>query len=342
MKVLVTGATGFVGSHILRALRDVSDIEVIAACRSLKKLPDFFDGEVRIGDFIDPRYRKSVMKGIDVVCNTGSFGTFWGHYKQEQKFFYEPTRDLIDQAIQQGVKRFIQTSTITLGPIARDKDAPPTDDFSLARRKTGFWPHVDFLMDLDRYMRQKSDQGMQMITMRLGHFIGSGNTSGLLPMLLPRMRTHMVPWLEGGRMQLPLVTGEDMGNAFKLAVLANPLEKYESFNIAGSENPTMRELFTFLAQETGFPTPHYSVSYPAAYAFGWLMEKLNTILPGDPFLMRSIVFVSENWVPTVEYAHKKLGYAPQIDWRGAIREQIAEIQHRKYPWPRTVVSKLTR
>lgn len=209
----------------------------------------------------------------------------------------------------------------------------------MARNKTGFWPHVDFLMDLDRYMRQKSNQGMQMVTMRLGHFIGKGNTNGLLPMLLPRMKTHLVPWLDKGKMRLPLVTGEDMGEAFKLAALKDSLENYESFNISGPEYPTMRELFTFLAQETGLPSPHYNVSYRAAYAFGWLMEKMNKVLPGDPFLMRSIVFVSENWIPLTDYAQRKLGYVPKADWRQAVQEQIAEIKQKNYPWPRTEVPK---
>ncbi len=338
MKVLVTGATGFVGSHILEALREASGVETIAACRDAGKLPDWFKGEVRQGDLVDKAYRKSVLNNIDVVCHTGSFGTFWGHAKQEYRYFYEPTRDFIDQAVKQGVQRFIQTSTVTLAPLARDKYAPPADEWSLARKKTGFWPHVDYLMDLDRYMRSIATNRTQMVTMRLGHFVGPGNTSGLLPMLLPRMRTHLVPWMAGGHMRLPLVTGEDMGRAFMLAATANSLGSYESFNIVGSEYPTIRELFSFIAKETGFSTPHYSVPYPAAYAFGWLMEKLRHVIPGDPFLMRSVVFVCENWMPVTDNARQKLGYIPREEWQSAVRKQIMEIKQHNYPWPRSRVS----
>ncbi len=338
-KILVTGATGFLGSHILSTLSQMPEVEVVAACRSPQKLANTFTGEVRAGDLLDPNYRQSVMKGIDVVCNTGSWGSFWGHKALERRYFFEPTCDLLDQAIQQGVKRFIQTSTVVLGPVARDRQAPPVDDFSLARQYTGFWPHVDFLMDLDRLMRQKAGPDTQMITMRLGHFIGAGNTNGLLPMLLPRLKTHLVPWLAGGHLRMPLVSGEDMGRAFTLAALAEDMADYESFNICGPEFPTMREFFHFLTKETGLPTPHYSVPYPAAYAFGWLMEKLNFLLPGDPFLMRSIVFVSENWLPSTTYAQKKLGFTPQKDWREAVREQVIELKHKKYPWPTVEIPK---
>ncbi|MBZ0092538.1 MAG: NAD-dependent epimerase/dehydratase family protein, partial [Sulfuricellaceae bacterium] len=54
--VLVTGANGFAGSHILAALAQRADVRVIAACRDKEKLPPGFAGEVREGDLADPSY----------------------------------------------------------------------------------------------------------------------------------------------------------------------------------------------------------------------------------------------------------------------------------------------
>lgn len=331
-RILVTGANGFLGSHILSALAALPDIELIAACRRPENLPASFAGEVRQGDLTDPVYRRQLLIDIDVVCNAGNFGTFWGHAEEERTQFYLPTRDLLEQAVKSGVKRFIQTSTVAIGPRSRAQDGPPADDFSLTRQRTGFWPHVDHLVDLDRDMRRLAGQGTQMITMRLGHFVGRGNTTGLLPMLVPRLQTHMVPWLAGGGMMMPLVTGPDMGRAYALAATAADLGDFESFNICGPEYPTMREFFGFVASETGLPRPHYSVSYPAAYAFGWLMEKLNRVLPGEPFLMRSIVFVSENWNASQDYAKQRLGFVATEDWRAAVREQLQQLSEERYSW----------
>lgn len=47
--ILITGANGFVGSHILEAMHTRKDLRVIAACRDAKKLPAFVKGEVREG-----------------------------------------------------------------------------------------------------------------------------------------------------------------------------------------------------------------------------------------------------------------------------------------------------
>lgn len=51
---------------------------------------------------------------MDVVCHAGTWGAFWGHAELERRQFFEPNRDLIDQAIDRGVRRFVQTSTIAI------------------------------------------------------------------------------------------------------------------------------------------------------------------------------------------------------------------------------------
>lgn len=330
IRVLVTGATGFLGSNILKALAARPDVLPIAACRRRERLSATFTGDVRVGDLMDPQYRRTVVTDVDVVCNAASWASMWNHNKLERERFYQPTRDLIEQAIRQGVKRFVQTSTVAIA-VAR-KDEEPLDDFSETRH-TGFWPHLDRLVDIDNDMRANSRRGTQMITMRLGHFVGAGNRLGMLPALVPRMRTYLVPWLAGGRKRVALVADTDLGNAFALAATASSLNDYESFNICGSEFPTLREVIQFISQETGFPVPLYSVPYPAGYAFGWLLETLKPLLPGSsPFLTRSIVHLCENWVCSNDYAKKKLGYVPHKNWRATVIEQLSDLKAEGYPW----------
>lgn len=331
IRVLVTGATGFLGSNILKALVAQRDLEPVAACRRPEKLPAGFAGESRAGDMLDPAYRRQVVKNIDVVCHAGTWAAMWGHRDLERERFYEPTRDLMEEAITSGVQRFIMTSTVAISAPA--DNGQHIDDFSPTRR-TGFWPHLDFLIDLDQIMRANSHRGTQMVTLRLGHFIGAGNRLGLVPALVPRLKTYLVPWLAGGKKRLPLVAGSDLGNAFVLAALADNLDDYESFNICGAEFPTLREVVEHIASLAGCPTPLYSVPYPAGYLFGWLMEMLKPVLPGSsPFLTRSIVHLCENWVCATDYARHKLGYSPTQDWRIAVREHLADLATEGYPWP---------
>jgi nucleoside-diphosphate-sugar epimerase len=330
-RVLVTGATGFLGRNVLAAVSAREDAVAIAACRTPEKLAAGLGGEVRPGDLRDPGYRRAVVRGVDVVCHAGTWSSFWGHATRERSYFYEPARDLVEQAIAAGVRRFLLASTVAIA--ARVAGDAPIGDFA-ATKRTGFWPHLDQLVDLDTYMRENSHRGTQMVTMRLGHFVGAGNTMGVTSVLASRLRTRLVPWLGGGESRMAVVADTDLGEGFALAALANGLDDHESFNICGPEFPTTRELISFIAREGGLPKPRYSVPFPAGHAFGWLMERAQPITPGrSPFLTRSLVHLSRDWYCPSDYAAQKLGYQPRKDWRIAVREALVELRAAAYPWP---------
>jgi len=330
-RVLVTGATGFLGRNILNALMQAEGIELIAACRKPSALPENFAGERRVGDLLDPEYRRSVVKNIDVVCHAGTWGSMWGHERQERENFLAPTTDLMSRAIDAGVQRFLMTSTNVVA-------SPPVEGFlneDSGVKYTKFWPHLDRLMDVERYMQSHADGGTTMVAMRLGHFVGAGNVLGLVPALAPRLRTRLVPYIDGGSHRLSLIADEDLGSAFRCAVMANGLRGFEVFNICGASFPTTKEIVEFISDEAGVPRPWFSVSARMAYAFGFLMEKLHPFMPGKaPFLTRSIVYLSEDWPSSTERAARKLGFAAQKDWKIAMREAIVELRAKGFPWPR--------
>lgn len=328
--ILVTGANGFLGKNILKAFHNNPDVNVIAACRNKTKLPDFFNGEVREGDLRDPDYLNTVVKDIDVICHAGTWAAMWSHAPLELQNFYQPTLDFIEAAINSGVKRFMLASTVA---IANHNTPSAIDDFS-ETKKTGFWPHLDYLIDLDNHMKANAHRGMQMITMRLGHFVGTGNKLGLVPVLVPRLKTWLVPWLAKGKSRLPLVADTDLGNSFVKASLEKELNNYESFNICGNAFPTTKEVIDYIHSKTGTPKPLFSVPYPLGYTFAWLMEKLFPIMPGKaPFLTRSVVHLAEQWICDTQYAQNKIGYVAQKDWRSAMDEALTELKTNDYPWP---------
>lgn len=330
INVLITGASGFLGRNLLHAFMKQEDFNVIAACRDKTKLTHSFNGEIRQGDLRDADYRQSLVKDIDIICHAGTWAAMWGHTKEEDTNFYHPTIKLLEQAKKAGVKRFIMTSTVASSKPTKLKSI--NDDFSVSCY-TGFWPHLDRLIDIEKYMKSNAEHGMQMVVMRLGHFIGAGNKMGIVPALVPRLKTYLVPWLAGGKSRLPLVSDKDLANAYVAACLANNLLNYESFNICGESFPTTREVINYISNKTGLSKPLYSVPYFAGYPFAWLMEKLFPIMPGKgPFLTRSIVHLAEDWYCNGDYAKRKLGYHPQKSWQAAMDEALEELKKDNYSW----------
>ncbi len=325
--VLVTGATGFLGSHILDVLKQDRSIKLIAACRNPKNLLPDFNGEVRQGDLADSAYVQQLTQGVDVICHAAAWTSLWAHRKEEQRFYREPTKALIDAAIISGVERFIfDSSVVAVGP---HRDGTPIDDLEPGRHPK-LWPHMDIVVDIENHMRKQSGQGVTMVSLRCGHFVGERYNLGLLSLLIPRLKTHLVPWVAGGKARVPLVDGRDLGTAYALATAAEGLKGFESFNICGPSFPTIREIVDFLHAEIGVPRPHFGVPLTGAYIFAWLMEKINPLLPGDPFLTRAIVYLGEDWYAPSDLAAERLGYKPKFNWQDAIRCQLKDMERHGY------------
>jgi len=326
--VLITGATGFLGSHILETMMTNDNINVIAACRDKSKLLQNFKGEVRLGDLTDKNYINTVTQGVDVICHVAAWLSLWAHRKEEQRYYRDPTLALIDAAVASGVKRFIYDSSVVA--VGSQRDRNPISDHAPTKHP-GFWPHMDMNVDIERYMLKQSNNKTCMIALRCGHFVGTRYNKGLLSLFVPRLKTHMVPWVSGGKARVPIVDGRDVANAFLLAATVDNVTGFESFNICGDTFPTMREVINFIHSEIGIPRPHFGVPLWGAYVFAWLMEKINPLLPGDPFLTRAIVYLGEDWYAPNDLAITRLGYDPKIKWQDAVRRQLNEMKTRNYP-----------
>lgn len=317
--ILITGSNGFVGSHILEALQ-AQDVRLIAACRDAKKLPAWYRGEVRAGDLREPAYLNTLLEGVDVVCHAAAWTSLWGRARESRELYLEPTLKLLDACVDARVERFLFVSTTSA---AAPESSHNPESRGIPR---SLWPHLVNVVAIEDAMRARSGGITAMVNLRCGLFVGERYGLGLLPILLPRLKTHLVPWVSGGRTSMPIVDGQDIGQAFTLAALHPGLGGYEAFNIVGPETPSAREVLVFLNQEFGYPLPHFSVPFPVAYAFAWLMEKLDPIVPWEPLVTRSIVHLLEEVNANSERAEKRLGYRARFHWKDAIRRLMTEYQ----------------
>ena len=317
--ILVTGANGFVGTHTLKSLMGIEGINLIAACRDRSKLISEFNGEVREGDYRDEHYLDKMLDGVDVVCNVMAWTSLWGHKKKSHELFYKPTINLIDKIIEKKIKRLINISTTSAASPKNSADA-----MSMGIQRS-FWPHLCHVIEIENYMRNKASSTTSMFNMRLGLFVGEHYALGVLPVLLPRLKTHLVPWVAGGKTSLPLIDGRDIGEAMKCAAVCENLDGYQAFNIVGNEVPTVRVVIEYIHGKFAYPKPHFGVPFALAYPFAWLMEKLDPIVPWEPLISRSIIHLLEEVSVDNERATTMIGYQPKHNWRDAVDIQIYEM-----------------
>ncbi|MDD5051266.1 MAG: NAD(P)-dependent oxidoreductase [Sulfuricurvum sp.] len=323
-RIVVLGATGFVGSHVALELQN-EECEMVLACRNAAHIhPKLKNNTIAQGDIRDRIYLENLFRDVDVVINAFSWTALYAHERESRELFFEPTIALIDAAIAAKVKRFINLSTASAanGNVANDANAQGT--------KRHFWPHLDNVIEIEEYLRHRANASFEVINLRCGLFVGEHYSLGLLPILLPRLKTHLVPLVEGGKTQMPLIGGEDIAQAFVKAAFAPSMpHTYEGINVLGTEVPTVREVLEFIHTQFGYPFPHFSVSFPIAHLFGHFMERLDPLMPFDPLVTRSIVHLLKNTGTDNQKAAELLGYTPTIHWKDAVGRQIREIEKRQ-------------
>jgi nucleoside-diphosphate-sugar epimerase len=329
--IVLTGATGFVGSHIVEYFIENKVIEhfmpngeskdkitFIPSCRDTKKLPHVYQKSCIQGDMKDQNTRENITKNADVICHTASWAEMNGTLKASQENYLHPTIALIDEAVKNGVKRFIFLSAINSNPIEQNKLHT-----KLPLEK--IWPHYDTIMKIENHLKSVSNK-MQVVILRVGFFTGKNYALGLLPILLPRLKTHLVPWLENGFTSLPLINGKDIAQAFYLAATKPIKENFNTIDIVGNKIPRVREVFHYLHTKYGYPLPLYSVSYSMAYIVARFMRCIYKLTPFDPLLVPAVVLLLEETNSNNDKAKELLGYKPVVDWRESIDIQIAEMK----------------
>jgi len=318
-KIVVTGATGFAGSHILDSFGD--DENVIASCRDRKKLPSIYQVFAIVGDLQDLDYIEKLTQKADIICHAASWAEMNGKVSDSKEKFLNPTIELIDKAVSNGVKRFIFLSSISSKPIEENR-------LHSKLKLSDIWAHYDSIMKIESYLKG-IDSDMEVIILRVGFFTGKNYALGLLPILLPRLKTHLVPWIQNGHTSLPLIDGKDVGLAFKLASKVVLKERFTIIDIVGKDIPTAKEVFTYLHDRYHYPLPHFSVSFSFAYIFARLMRIVHKVIPTDPLIVPAIVLLLEETHANNNLAKNLLGYEPKIDWKDSIDTQIAEMKIRQ-------------
>ncbi|HZF69778.1 NAD(P)-dependent oxidoreductase, partial [Sulfuricurvum sp.] len=247
-RIVVLGATGFVGTHVALRLKN-EECELILGCRNTAHLHSALKNEMIMqGDIRDQSYLKVLFRNADVVINAFSWTSLYAHESESHELYYLPTIALINAAIASNVKRFVNLSTTSAanGDIANDANTMGI--------KRGFWPHLDNVVAIEEYLRKRANSRFEVINLRCGLFVGEHYGLGLLPILLPRLKTHLVPLIEGGRSEMPLIGGEDIAQAFVKASFAPSMpHPYEGINVLGAEVPSVKEVLEFIHHEFGYP-----------------------------------------------------------------------------------------
>ena len=320
MRVLVTGATGFVGGNLARELWD-RGYEVRALVRpGSNTLTTEGTGIQRVkGDLLDRGSLDQAMAGCEAVFHCAAAYTFWSRDPQRvRKTNVEGTVNVLECARDAGVWRIVYTSTVST--VGMPKDGTLGDESTPLKRDALHGHYKQSKFDAEREAMRLASEGVPVVvvnpTAPVGPWDVKPTPTGKI--ILDFMRRRIPAYLATG---MNLVDVADVSAGHILA-----LERGETGKryILGNRNVTLKEMFTMLSRITGLPAPKWRLPYWLVVGAGYAEQAVSAgLLRREPLIPVEGVLASRKpaWVSS-ERAISELGL-PQSPVEGAL-ERAAE------------------
>jgi len=271
MKAVVTGATGFLGSYLTRALiRRGDSVRILARTAERGAALHAAGAEVRLGDLGEPGSIQGIAEGMDVVFHLARSATS-ASAEVFERIDVQGTEQMLIEAERAGVRRFVYVGTLAGYPPARERDDAIIDEQS---------PFDDTGL-LGNYVRAKARAeaavlaahkrgGVDGVIVRLGFVCGVG--ASVLPAHVCQSfaRNWVILFGDGG-VPLPLTYIDNAVDALVLAATV-PNATGESFNIVDDDVLTQEEYLALLRQTTGGRPRVLRLPTISHYALGLVSE----------------------------------------------------------------------
>jgi len=268
MKVFVTGATGFVGSHVARVLAEQgADLRLLVRSSSDPKNIEGLNAERVTGDLRDPASLEKAMAGCEVVFHVAADYRLWVRDPaQMYRSNVEGTRAILEAARKNRVRRVVCTSSVaTMGFTLNGKPADENSPVSL-EDMIGHYKRSKFMAEV--VALEAGREGMDVVVVNPSTPVGEQDIKPTPTgrIIVDFLKRKFPAYVDTG---LNLVDVRECARGHVAA-----LEKGRSGEryILGGENLTLKQILDKLAATTGIPSPKVRVPYVVALATGVIDE----------------------------------------------------------------------
>lgn len=320
-KYLITGATGFVGSHIAEACqaRHISTVTIARASSDLR-WPKQFGCEIIEGDINDPPTIRKAMEGVNVVIHVAAKVGDWGRVEEYRQVNVQATVLLLEEAKARQVDRFVHMSTLG---VYQARDHFGTDETVLPPGK-----HMDGYTQT-KVEAEKVVSGyhtayhVPTVILRPGFVYGTRDRT-VLPKLLENLRAGKVRYLGSGEQQMNTIHVINLVDAVFLAV-ENPRAVGQTYNLTDDEVVSKKRFLEIVADSAGFPKPTRHVPLGVAKFLARIMEPVARLRKAKqaPLITQArIKFLGLNLGYSCNKAKNDLGYQPKIKLADGMPEAV--------------------
>jgi nucleoside-diphosphate-sugar epimerase len=313
MKILLTGATGFIGSHFLRHLSKRH--EVVALARNREggaRAESMGASQVVFADITNPNFISGLPEGIDLLCHCAGILGKWNVPRSTYMGVHVNGTDHLLKACQdKKIKRVLYLSSAgVLGAASRQ---PGNEKSGYRPTNVYEWAKVEAEKNVLKFKRE---HGLDITVLRPEFVYGEGNMHilGLFKMI----KAGKFFLINGGRGLLHPTYIGDLIQALDLVISSVP--KSDIYMVAGERALTVREFVTIIAGLLNVPAPKLSVPLWVANRIAFLSELMAKIFHFDPILTHSRVdFFTAHRAYNTGLISSELGYRPGKLEEGLLR-----------------------
>jgi dihydroflavonol-4-reductase len=309
MKILITGASGFVGSAVVRQLLERGN-QVRALVRPQSDRCNLAGLAVELvtGDLREPASLDEAVEGCQALFHVAADYRLWvpepdGMYKTN----VEGTRNLLLAAAKAGVERIVYTSSVaTMGCLPDGKPANEETPVSLSDM-IGHYKRSKFLAEAE-VCRLVKESALPVVTVNPSTPVGPRD-------LKPTPTGRMILQAAAGRMPAYVNTGLNLVHVDDVArghLLAFERGRTGERYILGGRNMTLKEILQELANFTGRPAPRVCLPHNLILPVAYMVEAFARVSrAGEPFItVDGVRLAKKRMFFSDEKARKELGYNP--------------------------------
>lgn len=316
MKVLITGATGLLGSHLIKELQQRNE-QIRALVLPVENADKLLDQGVEVvrGDITDASSLGPAVENVELIFHLAGMMGVWRPISDYRLVNVSGSENLYKAAQAAGVRRFVHTSSHTVyglghGRFMTENDPlrPDPDPYSLTKTEG------------DRLIRRLMlTSKVETVILRPGTFFGPGDRLHFGRMA-QKMKDGKGLIVGRGDNALPFCYVTDVVQGFLLAAYHQQAPG-NVYNITNDHPLTQQEMFDTIADAVGGKRPTRHLPYLPIYYGSIVAERVVARLTRTKPIVTelgALMFGSDNR-HSVDKARRELGFEPKVSLRDGIK-----------------------